>query len=293
MTIIQRVLQSVKKNRKSNEMRKEIVFKPLGRIGKISVFTSGKGGTGKSSLASAIAGFLSLAGQKVLLIDTDTGLQNLSFMLGVDSEVFYDLYDVLERGIPWEKSVVAIPGFESFFLLPSDQIRDKQSIRKDAFEIFLLKAVRYFDHIIIDSPSGMEYGFNFAVSSVDTAFVVVVPETPSIMDGAQILRLLDDRHIPSRLIVNKRVENLERVNLSPPSDEIERMLGKPVLASIPMDTIIMACNHKGIPIALWDKEGEAPNAIRSFVQEFWLAHSNNNRIHTAKTDKNDVQNVEK
>ncbi len=227
------------------------------------------------------------------MIDTDTGLQNLGFMLGVDSEIFYDLYDVLERGIPWEKSVVAIPGFESLYLLPSDQIRDKQSIRKDAFEFFLLKAVRYFDHIIIDSPSGMEYGFNFAVSSVDTAFVVVVPETPSIMDGAQILRRLEDRHIPSHVIVNKRVEKLEKVNLSPTSDEIERVLGKPVLTSIPMDTIIMACNHKGIPIALWDKEGEAPNAIRSFVQKFWVVPSNNNRTHTAKAEKNSVRNVEK
>jgi septum site-determining protein MinD len=278
MTIIQRILRSVKKNNTGNKNKKEVSFQRLGKTGKISVFTSGKGGTGKSSLASAIAGFLSLAGQKVLLIDTDTGLQNLGFMLGVDSEIFYDLYDVLERGIPWEKSVVAIPGFKSFYLLPSDQIRDKQSIRKDAFEFFLLKAVRYFDHIIIDSPSGMEYGFNFAVSSVDMAFVVIVPETPSIMDGAQILRRLEDRHITSHIIVNKRVEKFENVNLSPTSDEIERILGKPVLTSIPMDTIIMACNHKGIPIALWDKEGEAPNAIRSFVQKFWTA-------------KNNVQNV--
>lgn len=278
MTIIQRILRSVKKNNTGNKNKKEVSFQRLGKTGKISVFTSGKGGTGKSSLASAIAGFLSLAGQKVLLIDTDTGLQNLGFMLGVDSEIFYDLYDVLERGIPWEKSVVAIPGFKSFYLLPSDQIRDKQSIRKDAFEFFLLKAVRYFDHIIIDSPSGMEYGFNFAVSSVDMAFVVIVPETPSIMDGAQILRRLEDRHITSHIIVNKRVEKFENVNLSPTSDEIERILGKPVLTSIPMDTIIMACNHKGIPIALWNKEGEAPNAIRSFVQKFWLA-------------KNNVQNV--
>jgi septum site-determining protein MinD len=278
MTIIQRILRSVKKNNTGNKNKKEVSFQRLGKTGKISVFTSGKGGTGKSSLASAIAGFLSLAGQKVLLIDTDTGLQNLGFMLGVDSEIFYDLYDVLERGIPWEKSVVAIPGFKSFYLLPSDQIRDKQSIRKDAFEFFLLKAVRYFDHIIIDSPSGMEYGFNFAVSSVDMAFVVIVPETPSIMDGAQILRRLEDRHITSHIIVNKRVEKFENVNLSPTSDEIERILGKPVLTSIPMDTIIMACNHKGIPIALWNKEGEAPNAIRSFVQKFWTA-------------KNNVQNV--
>ncbi len=59
MTIIQRVLRSVKKNCKGNAGTKEVLFKRLGKTGKISVFTSGKGGTGKSSLASAIAGFLS------------------------------------------------------------------------------------------------------------------------------------------------------------------------------------------------------------------------------------------
>ena len=64
-------------------------------MGEALVITSGKGGVGKSTLAANLAMALSDGGQKVVLIDSDTGLRNLDVLLGMENRVVYDLTDVV------------------------------------------------------------------------------------------------------------------------------------------------------------------------------------------------------
>lgn len=52
-------------------------------MGSVIVITSGKGGTGKTSLTGGIATALANQGHKVLCIDADVGLRNLDITLGM------------------------------------------------------------------------------------------------------------------------------------------------------------------------------------------------------------------
>ena len=47
-------------------------------VGSVIVITSGKGGTGKTSLTGGIGAALALQGRQVLCIDADVGLRNLT-----------------------------------------------------------------------------------------------------------------------------------------------------------------------------------------------------------------------
>ena len=52
-------------------------------MGSVIVITSGKGGTGKTSLTGGIGAALALQGRQVLCIDADVGLRNLDITLGM------------------------------------------------------------------------------------------------------------------------------------------------------------------------------------------------------------------
>ncbi len=52
-------------------------------MGTVIVVTSGKGGTGKTSLTGGVASCLAALGRQVLCIDMDIGLRNLDISLGM------------------------------------------------------------------------------------------------------------------------------------------------------------------------------------------------------------------
>jgi septum site-determining protein MinD len=59
------------------------------------VITSGKGGTGKTSITGGVASCLAALGHRVLCIDMDIGLRNLDLTLGLSDRALMDFTDVL------------------------------------------------------------------------------------------------------------------------------------------------------------------------------------------------------
>lgn len=61
------------------------------------VFTSGKGGVGKTTVISNIGVELSQLDKKVIMLDTDMGLRNLDLVMGIEDKVNYNILDILNR----------------------------------------------------------------------------------------------------------------------------------------------------------------------------------------------------
>ena len=60
-------------------------------MSKIIAVTSGKGGTGKSSICAELGFALAKQGHRTLIIELDFGLRCLDIMLGVRDDITYDL----------------------------------------------------------------------------------------------------------------------------------------------------------------------------------------------------------
>ena len=60
------------------------------------VFTSGKGGVGKTTVAANLGMRLAAAGESVVLADTDFGLNNIDVVCGVENLIRYDIVDAIE-----------------------------------------------------------------------------------------------------------------------------------------------------------------------------------------------------
>ena len=64
-------------------------------MSKIIAVTSGKGGTGKSSISACLGYALAKQGNRTLIIELDFGLRCMDIMLGMQGNITYDLGDVL------------------------------------------------------------------------------------------------------------------------------------------------------------------------------------------------------
>ena len=100
-------------------------------MSKVYVITSGKGGVGKTTTTANLGVGLAMRGKKVVLVDTDTGLRNLDLLLGLENRIMYDLIDVAEGRVPCKKALVRHKKYESLFLLPTSQVKDKTSVNPE------------------------------------------------------------------------------------------------------------------------------------------------------------------
>ena len=64
----------------------------------IIVIASGKGGTGKSTVAVGLATAFVNRNYKVLLVDCDCGMRGLDIMLDVEKDIVFDASDAVSGG---------------------------------------------------------------------------------------------------------------------------------------------------------------------------------------------------
>ena len=86
-------------------------------MGTVITVTSGKGGTGKTSITGAVAASLSLMDRTVLCIDMDIGLRNLDISLGLNDRALMDFSDVALGRCPLARAAVERPDLKGLSLL--------------------------------------------------------------------------------------------------------------------------------------------------------------------------------
>ncbi len=153
-------------------------------MSEVIVVTSGKGGVGKSTTTANLGVGLAMRGQKVVLIDTDTGLRNLDLLLGLENRIMYDLVDVIEGRVEIKKALVRHKKFDNLQLLPTSQVKDKSAVNPADLMVLCDELRKEYDYVIIDCPAGIEQGFQTAIAAAD---VVLMDDNPLQIAKAQRL----------------------------------------------------------------------------------------------------------
>ena len=139
-------------------------------MGTAVMVTSGKGGTGKTSLTAGVASCLAALGRRVLCIDVDIGLRNLDLTLGMSDRALMDFSDVMEFRCPLTGAAVEQPEIKGLFLLTAPLTAE--GLETERFRALVEEAREYFDFVFMDSPAGLGEGFQLAKAAADRVIVV-------------------------------------------------------------------------------------------------------------------------
>ena len=213
----------------------------------VTVFASGKGGVGKSTITANLATLLARAGYSVALIDADIGLRSLDALLGMENRVVYDLVDVARGRCLLSQALLSdltLPGLK---LLPAAQFARARDITPKSLRRILSLLRKNFEFILIDCPAGLERGLrNVLNAGADETVLVLTPDDLCIRDAERTCGLMDDKRLPRpRIIVNRLQNDLICDGLMYSAQTVARTLDLPLLGEIPEDSamLVSQLNH--------------------------------------------------
>ena len=229
-------------------------------MAKSIVITSGKGGVGKSTVATNIGAGLASGGRRVLLVDMDIGLRSLDVMLGAENELVYDLVDVVQGICPLDQAIFQDKRRSGLWLLPASQQTGSAAISPADMKALKQKMKAEFDYVLFDCPAGVGRGFRNACAAADCAVVVLTPDIISLRTAERVKELLKLDGVEETSIL------INRVSRKPPlsTDECVHRMDLPVLGFVPEDSQVPLCAAQGIPVL--DRETPAGDAYERIIR---------------------------
>lgn len=186
----------------------------LHKLPKAVAFQIVKGGTGKTSLATAFAIRANLYGLKVLCIDLDQQ-GNLTQTFGVDAEALPVMIDILAEGYAFAEAIAKVaPGFDLISsrienALIDDVIKLKNLELTQVYREPFAKLKQDYDLIVIDCPPNLGNSVAAVTLAVDAVISPVVPENFA-LSGLKItyntITELEEAYgikIPFKIVLNK------------------------------------------------------------------------------------------
>ncbi len=233
--------------------------------GKVIVVTSGKGGVGKTTATASIGAALALEGKRVAIVDMDIGLRNLDVVMGLENRIVFNIVDVVLGKCKISQAAIRDRRIENLFLIPASQSDNKDVLSPAGVERVANELRKEFDYVIMDSPAGIERGFQNAIVGANEAIVICTPDVSSVRDADRVIGLLYSRSLTPKLVVNRiepsRVERGEMLSY----EDVLEVLSIDLLGLVPMDEHVLISTNTGTPLVL-QNESKAGHAFRRIAR---------------------------
>lgn len=226
----------------------------LSRVKYVVAIASGKGGVGKSTVASNLAVALSSAGAQVGLMDADIYGPSQPCMLGAGSEKpkigDHSVKPVSRHGVR----------FMSMGLLLEDDgpVIWRAPIAMKMISQFL-ESVEWgdLDYLLIDLPPGTgDVQLTLAQQAPLTgAIIVTTPQDVALGVARKGLKMFDQVNVPILGVIENmsgfkcgHCGEVTPIFKQGGGEEMARAMNVPYLGAIPLDPDIMTCSENGLPV---------------------------------------------
>lgn len=198
------------------------------------MIASGKGGVGKSTIASAMAVSLAKRGMRCLLLDADVGLRNIDLMMGIQDQILYELADCVSRRCTLDEAVVVHKAYPLLHIMMAGQeAKPKDFSKKDLGRIVKTLKSRY-DIILVDAPAGIGRGVRNFIEHCDQFILVATPDDVCLRDTEKIMRIIMEESLEHPyLILNRFDQRLARKGVISQAKDTALALDAPLLGVIP------------------------------------------------------------
>ncbi|MCI5604589.1 MAG: septum site-determining protein MinD [Clostridia bacterium] len=215
-------------------------------MGEVIVVASGKGGTGKTTAVANLGAALALSGKLTVLVDMDMGLRNLDVALGLESDIVYDVSDIIDGTCTIDEVLVKDTRYENLYFIPSPQTRDASGLDEEKFKDLWDNLRNRFDYCIIDAPAGIDGGFGYALLGADRAVIVTLPETAALRDADRVISIFEDSGVEDiRLIINRVRVDMINQGIMMNVDDCMDILSIPIIGIVPDDVELLVSGLKG------------------------------------------------
>ena len=236
-------------------------------MGRVIVVTSGKGSVGKTTTTANLGMALAQRNRKVVVVDADFGLRNLDLLLGLENRVVYTAVDVLTGQCRLEQALVKDKRRANLVLLPAAQNRTKDSVNPAQMKQLIAALAKVFDYVLVDSPAGIEMGFQNAIAAATEALVVTTPEISAVRDADRVIGLLEANNIKkTHLIINRLRPKMVAANEMLSVEDVQEQLGIPLIGVVPDDEQVIVSTNKGQPLVLSSEPTLAGSAFENIAR---------------------------
>ena len=171
---------------------------------RVLAVSSGKGGVGKTTIVANLACALSKRGKKVLVVDTDLGLNNIDILLGLTSKKH--IGHVLSGKSNVED--IILHGPEGIHILPAgnglQELTQLEPEKKMTLMGELDRISGDYEFLIFDTSAGISSNVTFFCSAAHEIFLIATTEPTSLTDVYALMKVLHTKHSQKhfRLIIN-------------------------------------------------------------------------------------------
>lgn len=225
-------------------------------MGELIAVLSGKGGTGKTSIAAGVSTALARQDQRVLAIDCDMGLQNLDISLGMSDCGALSFLDVCEGGYTLEQAANH-PRFKKLWFLTAPVNRNASDVDQDSFGRMLRRAREQFDYVFLDAPAGIDAGFELAARFADRVILVTGADPAAVRDAARAADVLERMGKTQVKLVVNRVNPKLFSTMSITIDDVMDSAGLPLLGVVPEDPNVTLAAAFATPLITYTEKGAA------------------------------------
>jgi len=231
-------------------------------MGRLISIASGKGGTGKTTTTANLSIALGKMGYKVLAIDADLTMANLSLVMGID-DAKTTIHDVL-AGTAQIKDAIYATSYDNVYLVPA-AVDWEHVIRADPRKLpGTIKPLKpQFDFIIIDCPAGLQMDAMNAMMSGEEVILVTNPEISCITDTMKVGIVLKKAGLA---VLGFVLNRYGRSDNDIPPDVAEEVMEVPLLVVVPEDPKVREATLEGVPVVEYAPDSDGAKAFYELAE---------------------------
>ena len=251
----------------SEDLRRAAGLAPAvaGRRGRVVTVFSGKGGAGKSTVATNLGVALAQSGARTCLIDLDLAFGDVGVLLGLFPE--RTLSDAVPMATTLDAagaaSLVTAHGSGLHAVLAPTEPSTAEHVPADLVARLIPLFAEQYDVVLVDTPPAFTEHVLAAVDASDELVLVTTPDVTSIKNLRLTLHTLDllDQPPERRRIVLNRADVQTKLT----ADDVAAMIGAPVHTVVPADWVVPASINRGVPVVVDQPRHAVTRAFRALA----------------------------
>lgn len=182
--------------------------------------SSGKGGTGKSTVCAGIGNALAHSGFSVVILELDFGFRCLDVFFRIADKIKFDISDYICGRCRLKECVNKVPSVPGLSIICAP-FNFSEEINYEKIREAVTRLKKLYDYVLIDTGAGADKDIIDSLTAADRIFLVATPDAVSVRDAVHLSEEFNKSGCGNqRLIINKvhkkyidhkMVENLDAV----------------------------------------------------------------------------------